>query len=181
MNVNSGGKQSIMHDTFIPDDCPIVCKRGAHQSMVFLPHETADITLVGKPKGMARVCEERGLLDVLRAANKGKVIGTCQYCRASAAKRAKFEEEARKKMEEEGERVYLDDAAIGIQFARNNCCMSRILTLQSDFKNEKSMLELVIQQAGHKCIFLPKFHCELNPIEMLWGYAKRGAFFIHPP
>ena len=34
-----------------------------------------------------------------------------------------------------------------------------------DFKNEKSK--------GHSCIFLPKFHCELNPIERCWGQAKR--------
>ena len=40
------------------------------------------------------------------------------------------------------------------------------------------MLEEVIEKAGHICLFLPKFHCELNPIEMLWGYVKR---YIPPP
>jgi hypothetical protein len=29
------------------------------------------------------------------------------------------------------------------------------------------MLEQVITQAGHLCLFVPKFHCELNPIEMV--------------
>jgi len=29
------------------------------------------------------------------------------------------------------------------------------------------MLETLIKEAGHECIFLPKFHCELNPIEMV--------------
>ena len=29
------------------------------------------------------------------------------------------------------------------------------------------MLELMIKEKGHECIFLPKFHCELNPIEMV--------------
>lgn len=48
-----------------------------------------------------------------------------------------------------------------------NCCMARLLSKQDDFTNQISMLETVIQDAGHKCIFLPKFHCELNPIEMV--------------
>ncbi len=38
---------------------------------------------------------------------------------------------------------------------------------------QKSELETVIKEAGHKCIFYPKFYCELNFIEMYWGAAKR--------
>jgi hypothetical protein len=49
----------------------------------------------------------------------------------------------------------------------NNCCMARLLSQQEDFKNQLSMLETLIKKAGHQCIFLPKFHCELNPIEMV--------------
>lgn len=48
-----------------------------------------------------------------------------------------------------------------------NCCMSRLLSKQDDFVHQESMLEAVIKAAGHECIFLPKFHCELNPIEMV--------------
>jgi hypothetical protein len=35
--------------------------------------------------------------------------------------------------------------------------------------NQESMLEILIKKTGHLCIFLPKFHCELNPIEMVSG------------
>jgi hypothetical protein len=52
-------------------------------------------------------------------------------------------------------------------FENNDCCMARILSKQDDFANQISMLESVIREAGHECIFLPKFHCELNPIEMV--------------
>jgi hypothetical protein len=48
-----------------------------------------------------------------------------------------------------------------------NCCMARLLSQQEDFMNQPSMLETLIKKAGHECIFLPKFHCELNPIEMV--------------
>ena len=35
------------------------------------------------------------------------------------------------------------------------------------------MIEETIEAMGHKVIFYPKFHCELNYIEMYWGAAKR--------
>lgn len=52
-------------------------------------------------------------------------------------------------------------------FKNDRCCMARLLSKQDDFLNQVSMLEEVISAAGHECIFLPKFHCELNPIEMV--------------
>ena len=42
-----------------------------------------------------------------------------------------------------------------------------------DFKNEKTKIEHFLNSKGYCCIFLPKFHCELNPIERCWGQAKR--------
>jgi len=60
-----------------------------------------------------------------------------------------------------------------IDSTRIDCCARRIMSLQPDFLMQKSELETVIEEAGHKCIFYPKFHCELNFIEMYWGAAKR--------
>jgi hypothetical protein len=72
-------------------------------------------------------------------------------------------------------------------FENKDCCMARLLSHQEDFANQVSMLEQVITEAGHLCLVLPKFHCELNPIEMVcnlfwllfnylllqyWGWAK---------
>lgn len=30
----------------------------------------------------------------------------------------------------------------------------------------------MVEDAGHKIIFSPKFHCELNFIELIWAYIK---------
>jgi len=43
-----------------------------------------------------------------------------------------------------------------------------------DFQQRiQSILEEHIQSRGHICDFLPKFHCELNPIERVWSHSKR--------
>jgi hypothetical protein len=52
------------------------------------------------------------------------------------------------------------------------CCARRILSLCEDFKVDKCWLEETVEAMGHRLLFLPKFHCELNFIEMLWGYIK---------
>ena len=52
------------------------------------------------------------------------------------------------------------------------CCLTKQASEEVDFKNQKSLLEEKIVAAGHKCIFLPPYHCELNPIEMFWCWSK---------
>ncbi|EJD42266.1 hypothetical protein AURDEDRAFT_138271 [Auricularia subglabra TFB-10046 SS5] len=54
-----------------------------------------------------------------------------------------------------------------------NCCTRRILYNQPDFTNVPSLLESAMKAHGIRVLFLRKFHCELNPIEQCWGYAKQ--------
>jgi hypothetical protein len=59
----------------------------------------------------------------------------------------------------------------------NWCCMHRVLALQEDFQvaNETPMIQKYMESRGHICLFYPKFHCKLNPMEMVWGFAKYCA------
>ena len=52
-------------------------------------------------------------------------------------------------------------------------CATRTLSLQPNFLEQKSLVQETIEELGHLCIFLPKFHCELNFIEFFWGAVKR--------
>ncbi|KAF8240661.1 hypothetical protein L208DRAFT_1231527 [Tricholoma matsutake] len=38
---------------------------------------------------------------------------------------------------------------------------------------KKILVQEVIEDAGHLCIVLPKFHCKLNFIEFFWGAVKQ--------
>ena len=52
-------------------------------------------------------------------------------------------------------------------FENSNCCMAQLLSKQDDFCLQESLLEQKIKSHAHLCTFLPKFHCELNLIEMV--------------
>lgn len=44
----------------------------------------------------------------------------------------------------------------------------------SDFATPpQPLVEMVARARGHEVIWIPKYHCELNPIELVWGIAKR--------
>ena len=47
--------------------------------------------------------------------------------------------------------------------------MRAILADHNDFKNEKCRGDRFLSNSGHICVFIPKFHCELNPIERVWS------------
>ena len=51
--------------------------------------------------------------------------------------------------------------------------MRTILSNHEDFLNENTKVEHHIEDQGFQCFFLLKFHCELNPIERVWGQSKR--------
>ena len=46
------------------------------------------------------------------------------------------------------------------------CCARHILGAQEDFRNQKLLLQEIIEGLGHKVIFYSKYHCELNYTEM---------------
>ena len=52
--------------------------------------------------------------------------------------------------------------------------MREVLSSHPDFKNEKSSIERFLEEEkSHIVYMLPKFHCELNPIERVWSQSKR--------
>ena len=102
----------------------------------------------------------------------GKPVGTCDWCQKSqAAKDAEACVAAAEALGEEVDNILPNALEEPIPMS-DWCCMTCVLSLQSDFKNEKPLLQHYVEEWGHICLFLLKFHCELNPIEMFWGYAK---------
>jgi hypothetical protein len=52
------------------------------------------------------------------------------------------------------------------------CCARRVLGAEKDFRNQKGRLQEEVENLGHRVLFYPKFHCELNFIERYWCRAK---------
>ncbi|KDN36668.1 hypothetical protein RSAG8_10666, partial [Rhizoctonia solani AG-8 WAC10335] len=182
MNVTPGGKQPIMHNTQIPLNNPNPELCGQVQEMVF---PSTHPEHPDKAKGMEQVLRERGLWDILTTAAGGKrPVGPPRTCKATALQREKMITEAQRILEENPDSFASVDNVIEVmqEESRNHteaidhtrfCCMEKCLVTEADFIAEKPLLQLVMEEAGHLCMLIPKFHCELNPIEMYWGYAKK--------
>lgn len=60
-----------------------------------------------------------------------------------------------------------------------DCCAGKCMANQPDFLEQKTVLQLLAESCGHSVLYLPKYHCELNPIEQCWGAAK-GVYWDSP-
>jgi hypothetical protein len=141
MNVNPGGKQSLMRDTTFVDasqrHLPVEEQIQVHQTMVFPSNHP---NFPSMAKGMVVVLQERGLLP----ATGDQRIKQCTECKKP-----------------------VPDSNRSLR-----CCLHRMLSSEQDFQNEVSAIPKLVHRRGHMCLFLPKFHCELNPIECAWCDSK---------
>lgn len=52
------------------------------------------------------------------------------------------------------------------------CCARYVLSQQPDFHEQDPWLVEGCKRNDLSIMFYPRYHCELNPIEMIWGYVK---------
>ena len=75
----------------------------------------------------------------------------------------------------EGLRLTCNNKNIEANTSYPNCCARHKLGAQPDFVAQIPLIQEIIEAHGHKVMFYPKYHYELNYIEMYWGAAKRYA------
>ena len=149
------------------------------------PDDHSNPTLRGQPKGIRAVLEEHKsiwdkftTLHKQRSPQHSKLVGKCGSCTKSQLRKdaehriALADAMGQDDSVKEEDIKHIESEALPITNDKGWCCMYRVLALQEDFQTEKPLIQSVIKDAGHICLFLPQFHCELNVIEMLWGYAK---------
>ena len=52
------------------------------------------------------------------------------------------------------------------------CCMQYVLSQEPDFLAQKPWLQEEVEKVGFNIVYYPKYHCELNPIELVWAWIK---------
>ncbi|KAF8598421.1 hypothetical protein BDV93DRAFT_451129, partial [Ceratobasidium sp. AG-I] len=57
------------------------------------------------------------------------------------------------------------DFATGCNLVSADCCCRRALACQPDFETRDTIIAKLARKLGSKVVILPKYHCELNPIE----------------
>ena len=171
-NVKPGGNQCCMHATVIPNDNLNPELHDQPQDMVFpvnLPSDHKYYEFYGQAKGMKVILKEWGLWNHLCTLNGGKALlgdypkcwmsqKACDALAQSAAAQSLFDDA-------EDENTTPEDNVCPDELPR--CCLYR-LTFEPRSLGYSRWLRL----QSISVTFLPKFHCELNPIEMYWGWVK---------
>lgn len=110
---------------------------------------------LGQPKGMKSVLSERGKW-------RSDMPAICKPCKEKVShdeRKTKFAEWMR------ADHVLLS----------SQCCARYCLSQEPDFLAQQEWLTETVRRRGHHIIFYPKYHCELNFIERLWGLLKSRA------
>ena len=190
INVHPGGKQKHLCDTVIPLNNPSpkpghTNTQGLTQTMVY-PLDHPDLELWGKPKRMKAVLQEhKSVWDELESRCKRKApVGKCSACMKSQVKKdaewwvAQAEAMGAENTMMDADCTKAKDSESKMISADRWCCISCVLSLQEDFVEEKPLLQHYLKGQGHVCMFLLKFYCKINLIEILWGYVKYHMYFM---
>ena len=151
MNINPGGKNvPIMRDTHIPKDNPhgyagkLQCMQFDKSLPVHHPYKKFE----GQLKGIKVILEERGLIPVTPPwTRSGKIPGECKVCKDLKKRKSKMQDVLDGTQDNGSD----SDEDSEDEERPTDCCMQRILNLQSDFKSEQSRLYKV-------CLFFPAAH-----------------------
>ncbi|GAA6026071.1 hypothetical protein JCM10207_003463, partial [Rhodosporidiobolus poonsookiae] len=137
-------------NTTIPADDPRIPfhLRGIAQDLTCppdLPPSHPHYKNRGQCKGMRQTALERGLVTDPPPRGTKALVKKCKACTQSGRKKA-----ARVR----AERLQKQADAEGFTFDPE--------------------LQMLIEEKGHLCFFLPAYHCELNPIELYWVFIKNA-------
>lgn len=102
----------------------------------------------GEQLGLVSILKARGQRHLSQGGHELNKI--CGYCKSGVSRETRIEEG----MNDE------------------KCCLTYVLSEEPDIKGQKEWLEEVVEECGCNIIFYPKYHCELNFIEMVWGWIK---------
>ncbi len=71
-----------------------------------------------------------------------------------------------------GMKAVLEERGVNTKGMKANDLKSALKT-HPDFQEQKPLLEEFVGGRGHICVYYPKFHCELSPIERVWCHSKK--------
>ena len=141
---------------------------------------------LGKPRGLESLLRERGKFQSWLGHDLKKICKTCDNDRVNrdaiiqdtyatvirgrhvAAVRGD-KGSSPKELEESTTFEFVNREATAKDFP---CCAFHVLDNEPDYALQKPWLEEEVLKLGHNFFLYPKYHCELNFIEMIWGYVK---------